>query len=200
MIYGYVISCGDLSLMRVNHLTYSEMSPLVLKERPYKLYVNYGEEARYPRRLPSGRIGEGIQRLVIHWRLRTQVTQAVLALQLDPLHLRYRCVVHMYLNGVHLITASDMKALGTLVVFSKVIFQIHRISLHGSLVSVDGDDPLWALLQEEIQSSLGRGSHKESKQGWSLWFRPRERRPWSEKGSMDGLWKGNVYKYDEDGV
>ena len=130
-IYKYAISYGDLSLMRTNHQIYEEMQGLVLEKTPYRLYVNFPWEARYPRRLPDGKIGESIQNVEIHWRFQRyrrflKCGGSVWALQLDPLVSRKRCVVY-FERTIYMaswIKARDLTALGELAVFSEVIFRV----------------------------------------------------------------------------
>ena len=182
-IYGHLVSCGDLSLMRTNRQIYTEMMGLVLSSTPYRLYVNYPLEARYPRRLPDGKIGEGIQNVEIHWRFQRyrrflKCGGSVWVLQLDPLVSRKRCVVY-FERTIYMaswIKARDLTALGELAVFSEVIFRVtwkEGVEIK-STAEVEDRYGIWVLrnLGKGMELVLGVGLEGKDEEGRFLRFGP----------------------------
>ena len=182
-IYRYLISCGDLSLMRTNRQIYTEMMGLVLSSTPYRLYVNYPLEARYPRRLSSGRIAEGIQNVEIHWRFQRyrrflKCGGSVWALQLDPLVSRKRCVVY-FERTIYMaswIKARDLTALGELAVFSEVIFRVTWKEGVEIKSTAEVEDryaiPVLRNLGKGMKLVLGVGLERKDEEGRFLRFGP----------------------------
>ena len=135
LIYKDLISRRDLSLMGTNLLIYQEMQGLVLRSIPYRLYVNYPEEARYPRRVPDGKIGEGIHNVEIYWRPVEQLEQlelddaprASFGRSLEAGVPRKRCVLYferVSIGWTSWIREQDLSALASLRGFDCVVIRV----------------------------------------------------------------------------
>lgn len=92
-------------MIRTNRKVYEEMIGLVLGSRPYRLFVNYPkQDGWFPSCVPEGRIGEGIQRLEVRWRLpcyshdasdRVEGEGSMAAFQMDVGIPRAYCVLYL---------------------------------------------------------------------------------------------------------
>ena len=189
-IYEYLISRGDLSLMRTNHLIYQEMRGLVLRSIPYRLYVNYPEEARYPRRLPSGWIGEGIRNVEIHWRGHPEIGWRQRDMEKkewddgpgasfglgSEVRRPWKCCVVYFESVPDLwitwIREQDLDALASLRVFDSVVFRV----LLGSRAIVGLEVGPLCGIEVGVQWALGAAVERAlDSEGAFAEFRPREK-------------------------
>ena len=136
LIYEELISCRDLALMRTSWTICEEMTGLVLKLTPYRLYVNYPDELGYPRSVPDGKIAEGIQQVEIYWRpleqpLKEDERPCVwFGGSLDVRRPRRKCVVYLERlvpGPVSWVREQDLDSLSSLSAFEEVVFRVNSL-------------------------------------------------------------------------
>ena len=176
-------------MMRTNKTIHQEMSGLVLSLIPYRLYVNYPDDIRYLRSVPSGRISEGIQHVEIHWhnvRLweRQEMEDRPRVPFVEPWDTdrrRRRCLI--YFEGPLLGTASwvreqDVRSLMSLREFDEVVVRVVSVGRPSAAGRVKEWVALRSLcgLEKGMRWALGsvecRGWDSE---GPFIRFRPGER-------------------------
>ena len=140
-VYRYLASGGDLAMMRTSHRISEEMGGLVLEETSYRMFIDYPKEggAKCRSRVPDGRIGEGIQRVEVHWRLPYNSTtphhgyweeeeseESMATFQWDPVVRRKRCVVLLERDSCTTtwFKCQDLLAWRRLAVFEEVVFRV----------------------------------------------------------------------------
>ena len=185
-IYGDLISCGSVAMMRTNSRVGQEMVGLVDEEVPYRMFINYRRELRYRTRGPDRSSGERVQNVVVHWRLPDGMNgyledrESISAFEWDVGIRRRRCSVYLERHSYRgtWIRGGDLRAWRSLQVFSEVVF---RVVLKGDFAGSQGlcqamhdrcvRAPL-RILQGRLKLWLGEAEEGSDSDGRWLRFQP----------------------------
>ena len=185
-IYGFLVASRDLAILRTNRVISNEVIPLVEKEIPYRMFVNYPKGPERRSNLPIRGTGERIQNVDVCWSLPDlddeveRDDESILAFRWDPNIPRGVCSVYLETHPLYytFMEPDDFEAMKTLQSFEEVVFHIVPKFLEGDPVSECFDKTLEkavdmvSAFRQELELALGVAVEGLDNKGRYLAFRP----------------------------
>ncbi|KAK3169672.1 hypothetical protein OEA41_009056 [Lepraria neglecta] len=185
-IYGFLVASRDLAILRTNRVISNEVIPLIDKEIPYLMFVNYPKGLECRSNLPTRGTGERIQNVDVCWSVPDhddefdRDDEGILAFRWDPNIPRGVCSVHLEIHPFHhtFMEPDDFEAMKTLQSFEEVVMHIVPKFLEGAPVLECFDETLEkavdmvSAFRQELELALGVAVEGLDNKGRYLAFRP----------------------------
>ena len=202
-VYAHLVSSGELAMMRTSRQVCEEMLKVVLDRTPYRMSINYPGESGDRSGLPPGRVGLGIQRLEVRWRLpdyhdvndNAEAQGSTAGFDMDCGTPRKRCVVYLekQLHRSALVKRDHWTAWRRLVVFEEVVFRVvlKDLVIQDARGAENGGDrflgdqymmPLLEVLGKGLSAELGVAEQGCDGEGPFLTFHPGRNAPGRRTG------------------
>ena len=185
-IYDILVASRDLAILRTNRVISNEVIPLIDKEIPYRMFVNYPKGPERRSNLPTRGTGERIQNVDVCWSVPDHDDEVgrdvedILAFRWDPNIPRGVCSVHLEIHPFHhtFMEPDDFEAMKTLRSFEEVVMHIVPKFLERGPVSecfdetVDKAVGMFSPFRQELELAFGVAVEGFDNEGRYLAFRP----------------------------